>query len=224
MSSDLQQLQELVDQFNDADDLDDRDDILADILRHESAQVADFLRLLVAAEAEDPYTRADAWCGLYLRGDAAAKAQIFKYLNDSEQAYQFCVAAEATAEKKDREALAPLQAALERPLKAEALLAATTALERIDPKGTAAHFIGKLLAVSDPATLDFVRIDAMLKSLAASEDKTQSAELKKVGAHFLALAKKFPTDKDDLEELGEQALESAAQLLVEETPVVDDEE
>ena len=224
MQESLQQLQKLIDDFNEADDPDARDDILADIIRHDSPQVLDFLQLVVAQAAEDPYTRADAFVGLYTRSKGEqGRPQILSYLQDTQSAYSFCVSAEAVAEVPAREAEALLRAALDKPLRTQALLAAITALERLSPEDTADYFISRLLGVVDPAKLDFEQCDLLLKSLATCGLPAFIDKLRQVGAHFLELAKQFPADQDDLEELSDQALESAAQLGVVETQESEDE-
>jgi hypothetical protein len=212
----LRDLQLLVDQFNDSDEPDQRDDILADIIRHESPQALDFLRLVAAQPGEDPYTRADAEVGLYLRSRGTeAKDALLIYLQNLEPAYPFCIAAEALAEVPAPEAASLLRAALSQPLRTPALLAAFTALQKLEPEATAQHFADTLLALSDPSQLDFERTDLMLKSLAGCGLQAFVPKLREIGAHYLALGKKFPADRDDLEELGEQALEAAAQLALE---------
>ena len=224
MQESLRQLQELVDQFNEADDPDQRDDILADIIRHDSPQVNDFLRLVVAQQGEDQYTRADAYVGLYTRTRGAeGKAQLLAYLGDTQNAYPYCVSAEAVAEVPAPDAEALLRSALDKPLRTEALLATVSALERLAPEATAQFFIARLLALHDPEKLDYGQCDLMLKSLATSGLTAFIPKLREVGAHYFAMAKKFPADQDDLEEFSDQALESAAQLGLEEPKVGDDE-
>lgn len=223
MQESLQQLQQLIDQFNEADDPDERDDILGDIIRHDSPQVNDFLRLVVAQEAEDKYTRADAYVGLYSRTRGTEGTdKLLAYLQDTESAYPYCVSAEALAELGAPEAEPFLRQALDKSLRTPALLATLSALERIAPQSTAEFFVERLLALQDPAQLDYEQCDLMLKSLATCGLKAFIPKLHEIGAHYFALAKKFPADQDDLEEFSEQALESAAQLGLDEKEAVDE--
>lgn len=213
LPKELQSLQLLIEQFRDAEDWEERDEVLSDIVRHDTPEALAFLRLIAQNQDEDVYTRCDAICGIALRTQGKERlADMLAYLDDIDSVYEFCRAADTVAEAGLAQAAPKLWAAWEKELDSEARVSTVMALEVIDPETCVQRLVQELAAQDSLEKLQFERDDLILKSLGRIKSQAAKAPLAAWEAKLRALAKQFPDDDAEFEDIADLAAEAIARI------------